>query len=1499
MPGAVIEGRVTINNPRVFESAEDWRKFANAFRENRQPASGQKVREALERDGHDGFIVRGGGKGDAMPEGGDFYLSFDNAGVQLDAPSQPAQVEESDDDQSDADEASLDPMTKAVRDIAAVAARKPRPINKTSGPNPTEAQQAEHATAMREWDREYRAAKKALSDVRDARVFPKDQFSNDQSAEPTPQPYSLDALASAFNLTKPQAVAVDALIKAVGLDTSKIQIVKGGTPGAGALEQDIDAAPAFYSAMARAIEAKMPAKASASQIMGIVRNPQSGVKADELKWAGMEGWLNSQQPSQIAKADVLAFLAANQIQITEITKGGNPQGWHITAPDQTVSGKWLVKSSDYNSKGLQFDTEADARAALLEKTSSPDDGKTRHERWQEPGGEKYRELLLTLPSITSAKPTLGEVAQRLFDRDWSLLTVAEETAAHAEYDRAIEEYDRGADERLRIEQNQFRNAAHFNEPNILVHVRFNERTDAQGRRVLFIEEIQSDWHQAGRKHGYKTPVREAFAREMLEARNALVVALEKDGNLGFSGSGEARRAVRQNDDFAERWNVSPETRDAGNRYRELTAEGRAQDKGVPDAPFKTTWHELALKRMLRYAADGGYEAIAWTTGEQQNDRFDLSKQVKAIYWQPNERILTAETNDGDYRQVAKDITEDKLADFIGKDAAERIIKPESRDQSLGTTDGTSEEAPQVVHALRGADLKVGGSGMKGFYDDILPRFLNKYTKAWGVKVGTTEIGVPNHRADGSGVWEVSPERGRYLLRNTRDSSVFRENGQAPYFDSRNDAQLKAGALNMALRGATDATVHALDITPAMRESVMRGQPLFQSHTMTPLEKAPAEYRNGRLLVSAAMPKGKNAPNATSLLVSDMSAAGPGYRATAARVVQDYPQVRVSENDTPDQILRKFIQIGKDNLRFLWDSMPAKDRERAKLWYAGGRQIVTRLADQYKLYDEQAAGVLALLSPQKDWFMNVDMAERVISIVDAASKGTRTFTADLFAQYEKTEWAKVATDLRRLERDGLHEDVRQIREVLQEILDDTRKEVQGRQWTDLTLEGKAIMVRAIDGVENSPHYRVVTPEGGRGDWNYNQDGKTRTRLTWGPYAPIEKAISVLEDGSAENIHTKLGFEHKVRSFFNNLSDPDDPRFVTIDTHAVAAVHLEPFSGNHPKVERVLGGTPAQADTGLSGLNALYAQMYKDLATELSQELGYTVLPREAQSVTWEQVRMLFEKKQKGDVMKAAVEGIWTDHQRGILSGDEARQRILAQAGGIGRTAWLNTPPGVADDQGVVRAGPVSRVPGRVRVASVDARTGSTRGSPRTRAAQPDGLVTASSSRVLYQRDGSDNLEGFDLFTDTGEQQARLPGDVGDVRETNIATPKLAEEPEFSLTGEVAKRKGVQPRLLFQGEKASVEFIGGGQALLRGMAKADISSAVHEIAHVTRRFLLNRDVPIENRRGVTDADIDTTEKWAGATTGWDVVMQEELPKTIPELVSYINSILASVFDRAPKG
>ncbi|MES9862327.1 MAG: hypothetical protein ABW138_15965, partial [Candidatus Thiodiazotropha sp. 4PDIVS1] len=45
--------------------------------------------------------------------------------------------------------------------------------------------------------------------------------------------------------------------------------------------------------------------------------------------------------------------------------------------------------------------------------------------------------------------------------------------------------------------------SHYNARNLLLHFRTKRRVDTHGKKLLFIEEIQSDWHQSGAMHGYQ------------------------------------------------------------------------------------------------------------------------------------------------------------------------------------------------------------------------------------------------------------------------------------------------------------------------------------------------------------------------------------------------------------------------------------------------------------------------------------------------------------------------------------------------------------------------------------------------------------------------------------------------------------------------------------------------------------------------------------------------------------------------------------------------------------------------------------------------------------------------------------------------------------------------------------------------------------------------------------------------------------------------------------
>jgi hypothetical protein len=202
------------------------------------------------------------------------------------------------------------------------------------------------------------------------------------------------------------------------------------------------------------------------------------------------------------------------------------------------------------------------------------------------------------------------------------------------------------------------------------------------------------------------------------------------------------------------------------------------NRETPNAPFvgKTeAWVSLALKRMIRYALDGGFDRIAMVTGEQSAERYDLSKQISKVEYLPHNSTLRAFDLGGN--GVYDKVTEpDKIEDVIGKDAAKKLL--ESQPYTTGSG--------KAVHRLEGLDLKVGGEGMKAFYDKIVPNVANDVLKKLGGgKVGQTRITVPESRIKFEDRDKSAEERGLYPL------------------------------------------VPSFDITDKMREQAAQGMPLFQ------------------------------------------------------------------------------------------------------------------------------------------------------------------------------------------------------------------------------------------------------------------------------------------------------------------------------------------------------------------------------------------------------------------------------------------------------------------------------------------------------------------------------------------------------------------------------------------------------------------------------------------------------------------------------------------------
>jgi len=402
---------------------------------------------------------------------------------------------------------------------------------------------------------------------------------------------------------------------------------------------------------------------------------------------------------KIAVADIERFVRENGVEVKDVMLGevddADVEAWwgdEGGANEETPFGE------------LSFEEQAAAREQYRADVQMYDESGTgtKFDRHQLPGGENYRELLLTLPR---AKP---QTVQQGRDGGWM---VQERDGSEPIYgdtrEQAMARYEQS---RPSGTGSNF-TSSHFDQPNILAHVRFNERTDASGKRVLFIEEIQSDWAQKGRKHGFAQSA--GILTTIRQRGDSYVVfdeaGVERGSATSMRGAEELQRNL------------------ANNRT------------GVPTAPFVTdtkAWTGLALKRMIAYAAENGFDSIAWTTGEQQAERYDLSKQVS--------RVQISRPQDGSYAVYAyKQNTDtvpviqtrvnskDELADLLGKEFAERVAK-----QVVGTK-----------RDYTGLDLKVGGEGMKGYYDQIVPQVAKKL----GAEIGAVVIETEPMRDEGPDV----------------------------------------------------------------------------------------------------------------------------------------------------------------------------------------------------------------------------------------------------------------------------------------------------------------------------------------------------------------------------------------------------------------------------------------------------------------------------------------------------------------------------------------------------------------------------------------------------------------------------------------------------------------------------------------------------------------------------------------------------------------------------
>lgn len=231
---------------------------------------------------------------------------------------------------------------------------------------------------------------------------------------------------------------------------------------------------------------------------------------------------------------------------------------------------------------------------------------------------------------------------------------------------------------------------HFEQEDIVFHARVQDFETEKGK-TLFIDEVQSDWHNKGKEVGYLGPELDKKinkAQANLEKANADIVGANWDNieadyfknqtkiddaiasvtakfiednkavpgpilDLVKGNPYDIDHVIKAIRDFPTFSKALPKKifTDYGEFSKRLSAYIVKQQnenflsqstRAINAAPFKDDYPVIALRRLIREAADGNYKSVSWTTSQTQVERWHES--TRKLYELVYDQKMVSEAN---------------------------------------------------------------------------------------------------------------------------------------------------------------------------------------------------------------------------------------------------------------------------------------------------------------------------------------------------------------------------------------------------------------------------------------------------------------------------------------------------------------------------------------------------------------------------------------------------------------------------------------------------------------------------------------------------------------------------------------------------------------------------------------------------------------------------------------------------------------------------------------
>jgi hypothetical protein len=273
-------------------------------------------------------------------------------------------------------------------------------------------------------------------------------------------------------------------------------------------------------------------------------------------------------------------------------------------------------------------------------------------------------------------------------------------------------------------------------------------------------------------------------------------------------------------------------------------------------------------------------------------------------------------------------------------------------------------------------------------------------------------------------------------------------------------------------------------------------------------------------------------------------------------------------------------------------------QRSTDWYPAANRLAALRAQEYGVSATTSVAVLAALSPGHDWDSNIQEHEIVFNVVRDNRKVNSAILEPLLKEIFAGQMKSGKTAQQKANTQAKIDD-----------LPDLLKRIDGKILKAHAMATGQSMNMKLWEVDDSGN---AVANG----YRYTLKGEPRgiafqSERTWANVFDLIDSDRNGLSGTPEytrQVSVTLGQQAKVRSFFNNIANPDSGNDVTIDTHATSVVAGRRVAQKSPEYKTMAEGSSTDGD-GFHGTYVAAAEAYREVAAQRG------IAARAAQSQTW--------------------------------------------------------------------------------------------------------------------------------------------------------------------------------------------------------------------------------------------------------------------------------------------